>query len=556
MSAVRRHPLWFIGALGLAVRLFLAFHWFGNGDVLTFLLLGAETEQHPLHVYATNVHGVFWPYPPGYLLWLVGALKLSRFTGLEFQGLVQVLPIAADLAIAIAVHAHLGWRGASERSRLAGFALVMLGPAFIAISGYHGQIDPVAILPGVLAVMLWERRPDAGRAVGAGLLIGAGAVVKTVPILLLLPLAMTARSVREAARLVGAAAVLVAVVCLPFLLAEPAGFRKGMAYTGVPGRGGLSLIADPGFAADRRLSARLATVGTPNDVADWLSRAGGPITLVVLIALAAFLWRYRPALIDGVVLLWLCVFVFSPNFLLQYLVWALPFFIMAGYLRTTALLQVAVIPVLLITYLSPSVYERPGAVAYVVMMIGLWIFWAVAFATVAGRIVERRGSHPAGTQPPLVELRPAREARPAVDAGLAAQVRDWIADDPDPACRAELRALLDGRMTPRLRDRFGRRLTFGTGGPARPAAAGPERDEPRGRAARRRRPGRATCGRRAAPSSIGYDARHGSRALRARTARRSWPARGCARCCLPRRAADAGARVRRAAPAAPTPASW
>ena len=32
-------------------------------------------------------------------------------------------------------------------------------------------------------------------------------------------------------------------------------------------------------------------------------------------------------------LLWLALFVFNPNFLPQYLIWALPFFLMAGYLK-------------------------------------------------------------------------------------------------------------------------------------------------------------------------------------------------------------------------------
>jgi hypothetical protein len=331
-------------------------------------------------------------------------VKLSRQTGVAFHGLVQILPILADLGIAVAVHVHLGWRGATERGRVAGFALVMLGPVFIAISGYHGQIDPVATLAGVLAFMVWERSTGPGRPIAAGVLIGVGAVLKTVPVLLLVPLLVSARSVKEAAKLVGATIAVAAIACLPFLIAEPAGFRKGLAYTGVPGRGGLSLIADPAFAANRRLDAGLATVGVPNDVSNWISRAGGPITLVILIVLLAFLLRYRPAPIDGVVLLWLAVFALSPNFLLQYLVWALPFFIMAGYLRETALLQIAAIPVLFITYLSPNVYGRTGADAYVVIMAGLWLFWVIALAVVARRIVRGRPAPERGTQPPLVEV--------------------------------------------------------------------------------------------------------------------------------------------------------
>ncbi len=95
---------------------------------------------------------ILYPYPPGYLLWLIGAYKLALAFHLSFRDhLVQLLPIAADLAVAVAVYVYLGRRGADEGRRVAGFALVMLGPVFIAISGYHGQLDSVAMLTGVLA---------------------------------------------------------------------------------------------------------------------------------------------------------------------------------------------------------------------------------------------------------------------------------------------------------------------------------------------------------------------------------------------------------------------
>jgi hypothetical protein len=406
VAAVPRRALWIIAGVGLTVRLILAFAWFGNGDLLTFEVVAERTEEGPLHSYGGNVGGVLYPYPPGYLLWLVAALELANSTALPFHGIVQLLPILADIAIAFAVYRYLGWRGASEPLRLAGFALVMLGPAFIAISGYHGQLDAVAILPGILALMVWERRPPSRRALESGLLLGIGAAIKTVPGLLMLPLLLTARSVKEGAQLVAAAAGVALIVCLPFLLAEPEGYRKVLSYTGVPGRGGLSVVLDPVFAADRRLSPGLAVLGVPNEFADWISHVGGPITLIVLAALAAFLIRYRPSPIDSTVLLWLAVFAFSPNFLLQYLVWALPFFIMAGYLRETAVLQIALVPTLVITYLSASAMTEFLAGAYVAMMICLWIFWLVALVTVVRRVVRRRDAHPAGTQPPLVELRP------------------------------------------------------------------------------------------------------------------------------------------------------
>jgi len=89
---------------------------------------------------------------------------------------------------------------------------------------------------------------------------------------------------------------------------------------------------------------------------------------------------------------------------------------------------------------------------------------------------------------------------------------EWLAQDPDPQTRAELRALLEAGDTAALADRFGTRLQFGTAGLRGELGAGPGRMNrvtvmraAAGLAARLKaetaRPG----------VVIGYDARHGSR---------------------------------------------
>ncbi|MGC4745709.1 phospho-sugar mutase [Micromonospora sp. DT201] len=101
------------------------------------------------------------------------------------------------------------------------------------------------------------------------------------------------------------------------------------------------------------------------------------------------------------------------------------------------------------------------------------------------------------------------------------QAQRWLADDPDPASRDELTAVLDGlpASAPELADRFAGPLTFGTAGLRGPLRAGPNGMN------------LAVVTQAAAglvswlaaqggtgPLVIGYDARHGSRQFAERTA--------------------------------------
>ncbi|MEV4488932.1 phospho-sugar mutase [Micromonospora coxensis] len=104
---------------------------------------------------------------------------------------------------------------------------------------------------------------------------------------------------------------------------------------------------------------------------------------------------------------------------------------------------------------------------------------------------------------------------------LRDRARRWLDDDPDPASRDELRAVLDRLpgSAPELSDRFAGPLTFGTAGLRGPLRAGPNgmnlavvTQAAAGLVAWLAAEGGE------GPLVIGYDARHGSRAFAERTA--------------------------------------
>jgi phosphomannomutase len=109
----------------------------------------------------------------------------------------------------------------------------------------------------------------------------------------------------------------------------------------------------------------------------------------------------------------------------------------------------------------------------------------------------------------------------AATEGVREQARAWLADDPDPTTRQELRAVLDRGSAgdADLQDRFAGTLQFGTAGLRGPVRAGPNgmnRAVVRAAAA-----GLVAwlTGRDEGPIAIGYDARNGSAEFAEETAR-------------------------------------
>jgi len=350
--------------------------------------------QH-LHFYsAVNAggHGAppRWPYPPGYLPWLLLSSPISQATGLGLHFLYRLPAIAADGAIAWIVQGALARRGARPGTRLAAVALVAFGPCFVATSAWHGQIDSLAILPALAATLIWQGHRTEQRALLSGALIGIGAALKTIPIVMVFALVPTARRWSEAVRLAGFAIAVPLLALLPFLVADFHGATGVLRYHGEIGLGGLSLPVQPdlaprwfGFAGPR-----------PSAISIALADHGAVLTAAGVLLTSVFAWRRRLPAVSAAVLIWLAVYAFGTTFFLQYIVWGLPFFLLAGFIREVAVLQLVLLGPVLLRYLGPSSEWQVWAF-YVGPMLLLWAVLVIAYAV----MMRRAGRDAARLQP-------------------------------------------------------------------------------------------------------------------------------------------------------------
>jgi uncharacterized membrane protein len=382
--------LWSLLGVGLVVRLAFIASTAGNRfDLGSAVLVAQALIHHPAHVYSVmNLPGVEarYPYLPGYFPGILLVKGLSGITGLSYTKLWRVPVALADLAIAWVVQNHVRSRGASQAAGLVSAALVALGPSFVAISGVHGQIDAIAILPAVIALSAWERDFLGRRALVAGLLIGLGASIKTVPAFMVLALLPSARSRREALELVAATLVVPLVAALPLLIAAGTGWLSTLIhYHGGSGLGGLSLVAQPD------LTLNWLHVGNDplTDVSLWLIHHGNVIAEVALLVAFAFLLRFRAPAPLAAVVVWLTVYAFGVSFFMQYMVWGLPFFLMAGYRRQVLALQLLLVAPIFVIY-HGTLHPWVAWVFYVVPMLAVWLALTVGLVLVGRAVVHRR----------------------------------------------------------------------------------------------------------------------------------------------------------------------
>ena len=375
---------------GTVARLIVALLTHGEPfDMNSVRIVGRGLAEHGLDAYASiNLGNYHWPYPPGFFPWIALSGAIAGGYGHLFDVMIRLPMIAADAALAWLVQDYLRLRGASDRTRLAAAAVVALGPVFAIVSGYQGQMDSLAILPAVLALVLWERADGRLRGPAAGVLIGIGAALKTVPLLMVIAVAPGARSRREATWLVLVAIAVPVAAIAPFLLAQYDATEAAVrTYHGYPGQGGITLALQPGLAKAWLLDDPLRPTGLVRTLIDHAQ----VVNALIYAAVAALVVRFRPPPAQAASVLWLATYALAPAFFFQYLIWGMPFFVMAGYLRGAALLQLAVFVPALLFYIGPWESDLP-VYAYVPVMLLVWLATVAALARVVRSIAVPQSS--------------------------------------------------------------------------------------------------------------------------------------------------------------------
>jgi len=383
---------------GLVLQLLVNLAEPEGDDVRHFERTAAIFLRHGFHSY--SYFSAFDPahpfdyrsysYPPGFVPWLLLAHPL---TGHAFAIVARLPPILANVALAWLIQDDLRDRNATSKTRLAAVALVMFGPLFISVSSVTGQIDGLAFLPVVLALIVWRRRDGRSRAIVSGLLLAAGGLIKLVPLLFVGALLPTARSLREAAVLIASSVVPVICVLAPFLAVDPHGVIHTLDYGGFPGGGGLAVITEPSLA--RHFLGDYTFPLSP--IARTLEHHGIGLTLAAYAVVVAVLIRRRVPAAEAAFVIALTLLVFGVNFYEQYLLWLLPIALLCGRVAMVFVIEVVMTIYLYIEGSLPTHWmhlngrDLPGHIdAFTASIYVLWILLAIVLIRELARILGER----------------------------------------------------------------------------------------------------------------------------------------------------------------------
>ncbi len=215
----RLPAIFLVLAAGLAVRLVLAVQPGFGADIGLFEFWADQmAHRGPWHFYDSDF---FIDYAPGYLyvLWIIGELnQLIHFNAAQYEYVIKLPPIIADLASAYLLYRVLDNQSLNARVGAAGLYLLL--PATLLIGPIWGQVDSMLAFFLLLCVYYIGR----GRPLAGALAFTVGFLVKPQAIAALPFLAvwiMRQTPVRTWAVIGAGAFALTLLLIVPFFTYKP-----------------------------------------------------------------------------------------------------------------------------------------------------------------------------------------------------------------------------------------------------------------------------------------------------------------------------------------------
>ena len=320
-----------LALVAFTLKLTIAYNTIGTNDAVFFYGFAKVLSQHSLEW--TYQHSRYFNHPPltAYYLrgiYFVTEQRWCQDLGVHFPFLLRLPGIIADFLVALVL---LRITKTCLRIPTWALALFALSPASLMVSGFHGNTDPVMVLPLVCAVWMSLR----SRPILAGLFFALSCQIKIVPLLLLPAFVFFWLSQGKIREFLIPAAITTAIVWLEPLLNFPVLFAKNvLAYGSYWGMWGITYcLRLTGLPEFSRVSFFDLELGTTLVIT--------VLKIIIVISALIIAWQRRHArglaFVETIAWTWLMFFILAPGVCPQYMVWLAPFILLASPSLYTAL---------------------------------------------------------------------------------------------------------------------------------------------------------------------------------------------------------------------------
>lgn len=318
------------------------------------------------------------PYLP-FQMYLMGAMAyLSQGTGLPYVVAIKLPAVAADIALTgLIFRATLPAFGRVTAGYLA--LLYALNPVSMLVTAYHGQFEGVTLLLLTLSWWYWDQQKGKASSTALGFAI----LNKTWPVLFLPLIIIRQRQWRARFIYTLIALGIPALFALLYLVlfsADPAPMlRRALTHRGVPGYWGPGAALAPAATLWPSLQPLFDLLFMSRN---WLLLAAALLTLW---------WTRRQPVLEAFLTMLLAIFAVTVGFGIQWLVWLVPFALLAGedrWLRLYSLTATFMLTVHLFgLHMAPLLAEwLPSGTADLFIRLSSLPAWVVVFAWLVSRI--------------------------------------------------------------------------------------------------------------------------------------------------------------------------